>query len=137
MINEEGDFRKNSGALVFAILISLFVLSFGNQSEPGIQGSDHYSLNPDLATGCYSSHSESVFFDSPLLPVVVKEYGNLPAHPVFYSFDLNCKISDYNRRIDQNFKLGQKCVLSIIPSIVWKYFYHPDSGEKEDLPVLS
>jgi hypothetical protein len=137
MKNEKGDINKNFGASLFVILISLFAFTFDGKSNNSSSGSADFYLRPDLVSGYYSSHADAVIFDTPQLPVVVKACGCSLYSPDLYPFNLNYKISDYNRRIIQHIIIVQKTRLSKEPSSVWKYSFHLASKEKEDLPVLS
>jgi hypothetical protein len=137
MKNEEGDIKNNFGTILFVILISLFAFTFAGNSNNGSSGSPYYSLQHDKAPGYYSGHSDSVVFDTPHLPVIAKDCGYSLYRPDFYSFNVNHKISEYNRKIVHKIILVQKTRLSIIPSFVWKYSFYLASREKEDVSVLS
>lgn len=137
MNNEEGDIGKNIGAILFVILISLFAFAFDGQSNNGASGSASFPLQPDLATGYYARHPDAVIFDTPNLPVAVKDCGGSFYSPDLNLFNLQFTLLYYNRRIVQNIILVQKTRLATEPFLVWKVFPHLASREKADPPVLS
>ena len=108
MKNEERDINNIFGAILFVILFSSFAFIFDGKSNNSPSGSANYSLQPELAPGYYSGHSDNILFDTPHLPVVVKDCGYSLYGPNLYSFNLNFKILDYNRKIVQHIILVEK-----------------------------
>jgi hypothetical protein len=137
MKNEEGDINNNFGAILFIILFSLVALAFDGKVNNSASTSAYYSLQPDIALGFYSSHSDAIIFDTPPLPEVIKACDCSFYSPNLNLFNLQLRILYYNRSIVQKFMFIQKTGLSIEPSSVWQYSCQIATREKEDLPVLS
>ena len=137
MKNEERDINNIFGTILFVILFSSFAFIFDCKSNNSPSESANYSLQPESAPGYYSGHLDNILFDTPHLPVVVKDSGYSLYGSNLSSFNINFKILNYNRKIVQHIILVEKTSLSIVPPSVWKYSFHLASRDKEDLPFLS
>lgn len=137
MVNDKEDTSQNLWTIFFIILFSLFVLSSSGKPESHASSSIKYPAHYELVFGDISSHRDAVLLNAVRLPDLQKHFG-CPLHNTSLNpFSIQNKISDYNRRIVQNFILIQKIRLSIEPVLPWKLYFHTPSDEDDYLPALS
>jgi hypothetical protein len=137
MGNDERDINKNFTNILFVIFFSIFAFTFSGKSNSQALNSLSNSVQNELVIGYNSSHEDAIIFGSVHLPVSLKSFGYTFSNSSLNLFNLQYKISGYNRRIVQNIILIQKTRLSIDPVDVWSFCFHLNQSEKEDMPVLS
>ncbi len=137
MEDSKEDTGQNFKTLFFLILFSLFVFASSGNQESHSSSSARFPSQNEIVFGDISSHRNAIIFYSVSLPNLQK-YCECALHNTSLNpFSIQNKISDYNRRITQNFILIQKTRLSIEPVLPWRLYYHLPSNEDDDLPVLS
>ena len=137
MVNYKEDTDQNLGTIIFIILFFLFVIAFSNNRASHTSSSAKCSLYFEEVFGDFSSHSNAILYKSVKLPDL-QEYCECALHITSLNpFSIQNKISDYNRRIAQNFILNKKTKLSTGPVLLLKLYYHLPSNKDDNLPVLS
>lgn len=137
MGNDKRDTDRNFTTILFVIFLSIFAFAFSGKSNFRISDSSVPSVQSELIIRYNSNNADAISSNVVHLPVFFKNCGC-----AFHSSDLNLfnlqyKISGYNRRIIQNIILFQKTRLSIKPEPACCFCCHLNLREKEDIPVLS
>lgn len=136
-----GDFKEDTNpdlrTLLFIILFSFFALSFSGNSESKSAVSPTYYSQYELVSWNISSHHHSVIFKAVSLPDIQKYCECSLPYTSLDPFSIQNKISDYNRKTDQNFILIQKTRLSTVPLLPLSLFFHRPQNKDDNLPVLS
>jgi hypothetical protein len=137
MGNYKEDTDQNFGTFFPLILFLLFVFAYSGNPESNTSSSAKYPSQNGLVFGDISNHRDAIIFYAVNLPDLqnYRECGlrNTSLNP----FSIQNKISDYNRRISQDFILIRKTRLSIEPVLHWRLYFHLPSNKDDDLPVLS
>jgi hypothetical protein len=136
MENNIKDTNQNSGVIFFIILFSLSVLIFSGRSETQTSASSRFSLQNEMAFGNISDHFVATLFNALSLPDLYKNCVISLYNKSFNPFSIQNKISDYNRRVAQNFILIQKTRLTIEPALPLRLYFHLPSNKDDYLPVL-
>ena len=137
MGNYKEDTDQNSGTIIFIILFSLFVVASSNNPASHTSSSAKCPLHYHEIFGDLSSHSTAILYNTVKLPDL-QEYCKCALHDTSLNpFSIQNKISDYNRRIAQNFILIEETRLSTGPVPPLKLYYHLPSNKDDNLPVLS
>jgi hypothetical protein len=137
MGNYKEDTDQTYRTILFIILFTVFAIAATIKSNCQSSYSLPSSSQNELAFGNSPRRVDAIIFDAIPLPFIIKTSDCTLHNTNLNLFDLQYKISDYNRRITQNIILLQKTRLSIIPVPLWRFCFHLPSGENEDLPVLS
>jgi|WetSurMetagenome_2_1015567.scaffolds.fasta_scaffold508594_1 hypothetical protein len=133
----EEDINQKSGVLVFAILLSLFLLVFSGNSgskTPVLSGND---IENGLAFVNVPKHSDAIVINDISLPDLFKSCISATDNPNLNLFSIQYIISCYNHRTVLNFINTQKKRLVIEPLLLRRIFYTFSSCNKESLPSLS
>jgi hypothetical protein len=134
MGNYNEDTNQDFRTLFLIILFSLFVLA--SPSNSGSNTSSKYSSQNGLVSGNISSHFNAIICSTVSLSNLQKYCEYTFHYTGLNQYLIQNKISDYNRRIAQNFILIKKTRLSIEPFPL-KLYSHLPSKKDDDLPVLS
>jgi hypothetical protein len=137
MENYKDDTDQNFGTFFPLILFLLFVFASSGNPEGHTSSSAKFPSQNALVFGDISSHRDAIIFYSVSLPDLQKYCEYALHNTSFNPFSIQNIISDYNRRITQNFILIQKTRFSIKPVLHWRLYFHLPSNKDDDLPVLS
>ncbi|MBG0858693.1 MAG: hypothetical protein IQL11_04260 [Bacteroidales bacterium] len=135
-----GNYKEDTNPNVEIILIflfSLFILAFSSNPGNNTLSAAKYPSQNELVFGDISSRHDAIIGNAVSLPDLQKYSEYVHHNTCLNPFSIQNKISDYNRRITQNFILIQKIRLSIDPVILWRLYFYLPSSEDDDLPVLS
>lgn len=131
------DTNLDSGILFFIFLFSLFVMvssgNYGNHTSSASQ----YLYQTELVFGSNSCQHHAVLYDAFSLPDIQKYSECVLHNSDLIPFSIQNKVSDYNRRICQNFIRIQEIRLSIEPVLPWSLYYHVPLSGDDYPPVLS
>jgi len=137
MENSKEDSGQNIETLFFLILFSLFVFASSSNPESHSSSSSKYPSQNELVFENISSHRNAIICNAVSL-INLQKYCECALHNSGLNpFSIQNKISDYNRRITQNFILIRKTRLSIEPVLPWRFYFYLPSNEDDNLPVLS
>jgi hypothetical protein len=137
MGNYKEDTNQNSGTIFFIILFSLFVLAYSNNPASHASSPARYHSHYEEVSGNVLSHGNAILYNTVKLPDL-QEYSKCTLHNTSLNpFSIQNRISDYNRRIAQNFVLLKKTWLSIGPVLPLRLYFHLPSNKDDYIPVLS
>jgi len=137
MENYKEDTYSNFGRIFLIFPFSLFVLAFSGNPGSHTSSSSKYPSQNELVFGDISSHRNAIICNAVSL-INLQKYCECALHNSGLNpFSIQNKISDYNRRITQNFILIRKTRLSIELVFPWRFYYYLPSNEDDNLPVLS
>lgn len=131
------DTNRTTGIIFFMILFSLFVIASSNNPQSHISSSAKSPLHLTEVFGDESGRGNAILISTVKLPDL-QEYCECALHNTSLNpFSIQNKISDYNRRIAQNFILIEETILSTGAAPPIKLYYHHPANKDDDLPVLS
>jgi hypothetical protein len=134
---DKGDTNRNFTTILFVIFLFIFSFAFSGKSNNLISDASVHSVQSELIIGYNSNNADAISPNVVHLPVFLKNCGYAVHSSNLNIFNLQYKISGYNRRIIQNIILFQKVRLSIKPEPACCFCCHLNLREKEDIPVLS
>jgi len=137
MGNYKEDTDQNIGTILFLSLFSLFVLSTSNIQGNHNSSSKKFTVQTELVFGDNSNYHSAIISSSVRFSDILKYCEFVPQKTSLNQFSIQYKISDFNRRIAQNFIAIQKRGLEIEPLFLWRLFHPCSLAGNEDLPVLS
>jgi hypothetical protein len=137
MGNYKEDTDQNSGMFFPLILFLLFVFASSANPENHTSSSVKFPSQNELVFGDISGHHIAIISCPVSLPNLQKYCECALRNTSLIPFSIRNKISDYNRRISQDFILIRKTRFSIEPVLHWRLFFHLPSDKDDDLPVLS
>jgi hypothetical protein len=136
MGNYKEDTNQDFRTIFLIILFSVFVLATSDNPGSHISPSANYISQNDLASGDSSGNCYAILCYAASLPDLQKYCEGALRTTSLNPFSIQNKISDYNRRISQNFILIQKTRLSTEPVLLLRLYYHLPSNKDDDLPFL-
>lgn len=137
MGNLKEDTNQNSGTIFFIILFSLFVITASNNPANHTSSSTKNTSHYKEVLGDFSNHHNAILFSTFRLPDLQEFCDCNLQNTNLNPFSIHYKISDFNRRIAQNFVLLKKTWLSTGPVLPLRLNFHLPSNKDDDLPVLS
>jgi hypothetical protein len=131
------DNGMNIRTILFLVLFFILVLSSSAIQGNNYKSSLRYSAETELLSGAFSQNHCAILCNTLSLPDLFKFYECATHNTRLVPFSVTYKIIDSDRKINQNYILIQKTMLSIESVLRWRIYFNHPSNEDDIPPVLS